>query len=160
MPEWLQTEIRRCMIRLAVAGRPANWVWTRAPDERVAFFRRQLEDLVDEVRKYGAEVVLCTHATRFGERVLPGERGRMVAWRRFYPRASAACLLEMEARASEAVRAVAAKRGVALVDIAVFVPSKPEYFVDFAHFTDKGAEIAARALAGKVFEIDRRSRAQ
>ena len=158
IPASIQRYVRERQLDRVIRRRGSGWQWSAAPPERPKLFRRYLTELIDTVEKAGVRVVLATHANRFPRdrgawRVV--DRAQMAAWRESYPRASAACLLDMETQGNRVVRELAAPRGIPVADVAAAVPRKPENFADFAHFTDRGARLAARAFVDAVLALER-----
>jgi hypothetical protein len=82
----------------------------------------------------------------------------MVGWIRFYPRATAETLLDMEQQAQAIVQRVAGDLGLSVVDVQAAVGKEPGLYADFSHFTDQGATRAAAALAAELLKSDARSR--
>jgi len=60
--------------------------------------------------------------------------------------------LRMDRRMNEAIRSLAAEKGVLLVDGAAIVPPGDEYFGDAIHFTTKGSSLLASAIAEKILQ--------
>jgi hypothetical protein len=150
LPGWLQTQLKLVQIERERARHPAGWTWTRAPEERLELFRQHTDDLVSTVRRSGARVVLCTHATRFKPPLDRAETEQMIGWLRFAPRATAESSLEMDVRANAILRQLAAARDVRVADVAAAMNGRRELFADFAHFNDDGAAEAARVIAGAI----------
>lgn len=149
-PEMLQNEFRAWQIRQASRSLK---VMNRVPDQNVRRFQDDLTALVDMLKRNGVQVVLMTHATRFGKQVAPGERPILVAWRRFYPMLREDGFLDMERRMNQAIRTVAAEYNIELIDVAEKMPPGPEYFAEFVHFTDRGARTIAGIIADGVGPI-------
>jgi hypothetical protein len=82
----------------------------------------------------------------------------MVGWIRFYPRATAECLLDMEQEAQAVVRRVAAEKELTVIDVQAAVGKEPGHYADFSHFTDEGATRAAAAIAAELLGADQSSR--
>jgi hypothetical protein len=144
VPEMLQTELRAWQIRQASRSMK---VMDRVPDENVRRFQSDLTALVDGLKRSGIQVVLMTHATRFGKQVTPQERPLLIAWRKFYPMLQEEGFLDMERRMNQAIHTVANTYDVELIDLAEKMPSGPEYFAEFVHFTDRGARTMASIIA-------------
>lgn len=145
VPEALQARMRAREIRKAANEFPTM---QRLPDENIAMFRQDLGDFVKQLRAYGIEPILVTHATYFGNTVSDHDRQMLLAWRKFYPMLKEEGFLDMEARANAAMKQVAAEQNITLVDAASAMPPGNEYFADFVHFTDKGSHTMAVRLAG------------
>lgn len=148
IPEVVQTRMNELLAARA-AGNPGE-TWDEPPAGRVDTFRRQLGELVDAVRRDSVRVILATHATRFDGPMDAADRRHMAGWRKFYPRATAGCMLEMEEQANEAIRQLGRARGLSVVEIAGAIPPGEEHFADFAHFTDAGARRVAELFAAAV----------
>jgi lysophospholipase L1-like esterase len=144
VPAMLQNELRTWQIRQASRS---TKVLDRIPDENVRRFRTDLTALVEQLKSRGLQVVLMTHATRFGKHVAPEERPMLIAWRKFYPMLREDGFLDMERRMNDAIRTVAAEYDTHLIDLAEKMPAGPEYFAEFVHFTDRGARTMATIIA-------------
>ena len=120
------------------------------PEGTIRAFRIDLECAVDTTLAHGGVPVLATHANAFGGEVLERDRPLLTAWRRFYPELAGTGFLDLERRANDVVREVAARRGLPLFDAAAEIPPGPETFADFVHFTDAGSRAMARGLAGAI----------
>jgi hypothetical protein len=125
-------------------------VWREAPAERVALFESDLRDVVAAVERAGTRPVLATHAHRFQPPLQGAERQQMIGWIRFYPRATAECLLDMEQQAQAVVRRIAAEKGLSVVDVQAAVGKDASRYADFSHFSDAGATRAAAAIAAEL----------
>ena len=73
-----------------------------------------------------------------------------------WARASEQCKLQMEDRANRFIRELGKRLGIPVADAALAVPRVPENFADFAHFTDRGAEIVARTLTREILASRRK----
>jgi lysophospholipase L1-like esterase len=150
LPKGAQERLRERELARAARGKPASWFFHRVPEERLGLFRTDLSALVQCVRRSNARLVLATHANRFRPPLAPSEKSYLVLWRKFYPRADEDALLGMEEKANGVIRRVAQAEGVAAADVAAAVPPEPRNFHDFAHFSDRGAGLAAAALADAI----------
>jgi hypothetical protein len=158
LPTALQTRLRQMMIARERTRMGVREPWTRAPDDRVALFERHVRELIADVRRDGTNVILATHAHRFTPEWMERDRDMMVGWVRFFPRATPEAMLDMELRANRTIVALGAEYAVPVADVAARVPRAPQYFADFAHFTDDGAKIAAEVLAHAVLSLRDRNR--
>jgi hypothetical protein len=154
LPAGLQARLKEREIARAREAHPLDWVWRQAPAERVALFESDLRDVVAAVEAAGARAVLATHAHRFSPPLRGAESQQMVGWIRFYPRATAECLLDMEEQAQAVVRRIAADHGLSVVDVQSAVGKDPAHYADFSHFTDDGARRAADALAAELLRAN------
>lgn len=144
-PAWLMTRMKEAGIWYA--SRKLT-VQPRVDDAAVQALRTDLQCVIDHVRAQGARPVLVTHATLFGQAVTPETHAMLVAWRRFYPDLAEAGFLDLERRANQATRELAARQAdVLLVDGDQAVSPGAAHFADFVHFTDLGAREMAAAIA-------------
>ena len=144
LPSVVQNWLREQEIERFAALYP---VMDRVPEENIRVFRSDVEALVDSLRSHEVQPVLVTHATRFGRHLSLADRRLLVSWRKFYPMLREGGFLDMEERMNDALREVAAQRGVLLIDAAREVPPGEQNFADYAHFTAAGAQIMADRLA-------------
>ena len=128
----------------------------RLPEENIRRYRADLFRMVEALRQEGITPVLVTHVDAFGETISASDRALLTSWRKFYPMLKEEGFLDMERRANDAVRALGAEAGVPVIDLAAAVPAVPANFTDFAHFSEAGAAIVARALADGLFPIVKR----
>jgi lysophospholipase L1-like esterase len=147
LPESLQNAMRDWQIKHDTR---TTQVMDRLPDQNVLAFETDLDALTTQLRAQGVQVVLVTHANRFGSNVDPAERPVMVAWRKFFPTLSEGGFLDMERRMSDAVRQIGAARGVPVVDAAALVAPGKANFAEFVHFTDAGATALASAVSSEI----------
>jgi hypothetical protein len=137
-------------LRNARVARRLGGSFDKIPEEKVMMFRRDLERLLDYLQRQGIPVVLCTHATSFGDATETRDYDRLVAWREAYPLLKEEGFLDMEQRMNRVVRETAARKGVRLVDASRLMPAGHRYFADFVHFSDDGAQVFAHMLAPAV----------
>jgi hypothetical protein len=150
LPAGFQAWLKRLQIERVRRAHGPEWVWSQAPPDRVALFESDLVELVRSIERSGARVILATHANRFTSAQRPGDEAAMLGWIRFYPRATAECLLDMEKQANDAVRRLGRERGLSVVDLEQLAGKDPGSYADFAHFTDEGASRVAAALGAEL----------
>lgn len=148
IPESAQNWIRARQVRAGEASQKE--IFDRVPERVITLYTQDLTLLVNDLRAAGVEPVLVTHATLFGRKVQDDVRPWLTTWRRFFPMLREDGFLDLENRANEAMRRVAAERRVALVDVAAQMPAGRQYFADFVHFTDQGATEMARLVAARL----------
>jgi hypothetical protein len=153
LPSRLQAAMKQVALERVRRAHPPDWVWSSAPRERVELFAADMSELIDVVTRTGATVVLATHANRFPSPPRAEDAAQMLGWIRFYPRASAECLLDMEDEANDAVRRLGRERGLTVVDVQAALGKEARHYADFSHFTDEGAARAAEALAGPIASL-------
>jgi lysophospholipase L1-like esterase len=147
LPQSVQDRIRRYQTDRAARDMV---VMPTIPEANVARFQEELDQIVSLVETSGARMVLVTHATLFGDEVRPEDQPMLRAWRIFYPTLAETGFLDMERRLNHVMRSVAETRRVVFVDAARELPPGHESFVEFVHFTDKGAVTLARLVADQL----------
>jgi hypothetical protein len=155
LPARLQSWMKRALVERERLRHPPQWVWDVPPPERVALFAGDMRSLVQTLQDADVRVILATHAHPFSVPLRQGDLARMDGWIRFYPRATARCLLDMERQANEVVYEIGRERGLAVVDIQGALGKDPRNYADFSHFTDEGAAQAAAAFASEILKAVR-----
>jgi lysophospholipase L1-like esterase len=119
----------------------------------VAGYRARLEAIIEQIQATGAQVVLCTQPSLYGDVVDPTSQ---VALGDLQVTARAGVAMpatnaKIRARSLElyndTTRDVAAKRGLVLVDLDRVVPKDSRYYIDWIHYSLEGNELVARELA-------------
>jgi hypothetical protein len=146
VPEVVRTALRGRQTRAMVAAHPPGWRFESVPAERVERYDADLRKLIGTIRRVGATPVLVTHANEFMGRPDADEE-MLVAWEKFYPRATGSTIIAMDSVARRATVHVGADSGVVIVDAAqTLAAASLSSFADFVHFTDRGAAIMANAI--------------
>ena len=143
VPEFIQTAARRIVIKLQTRN---GVILERIPESNVLRFRRDLSRLLDALAGERVQALLVTHATRFGASANPGDEAMLIAWRALYPMLDEGGFLDMESRLNDVIRGEAANRNLVLVDAARLLHGAGN-FVEFVHFTPRGAGALANAIA-------------
>lgn len=157
LPERLQTFIRSREMGRAFGAHPPDWRFSRVPPDRMAQFEQDLRRLVGTIRIAGAEPILATHANSFMRRP-DRDVGALIAWEKFYPRATGETLIAFDSLARFVTLRVAADSGVTVVDAAQrLATSSATVFSDFVHFTDLGSSHMADIASAGVIQAERRS---
>jgi lysophospholipase L1-like esterase len=150
IPGSIQTWLRTREIDAALGSATAA---ARLPEENIRRFRDDMSGMIEALRREGITPVLVTHVNAFGETLSEGERALLTSWRKFYPTLQEEGFLDMERRANEAVRALGEEAGVPVIDLEKAVPTSSANFTDFAHLSESGAAIVAKALADGLLPI-------
>jgi len=120
------------------------------PEQNVQAFKSDLDTLTRQFLANGVQVILVTHANRFGSKLNPADAPYLVDWRKFYPSLKEQGLLDMEHRMSESVRQIGASRSVPVVDAATLIAPGGGNFAEFVHFNDAGAHALATIVADQI----------
>lgn len=147
LPERVQNWIREWSLKRSTKH---VRVMDQFPQQNVDVFAQDLDTLVTHLQSSGVQVVLVTHATRFGQKLSTEDHYYLTQWRTFYPSLTESALLDMEARMGNAVRQEGARRNVPVVDAAREIPPGREDFAEFVHFTDKGSQRMATLVADEI----------
>lgn len=138
------------------AAEGAEWVWQETPPDRMALFELHLDRLVASVAACGTRVLLVTHTNRFiqaDDFRGPDRRHLVNLMATSYPRASERVMANIDLDANRIIREVAARYGATVIEAEAQIPSSSEYFVDYSHFTDLGADAMARIIAKGVMGV-------
>jgi len=153
LPDFAATWLRRRDTERQLQSKPAGWRFASPPIDRLEEYESDLRRVIGTIRRSGATPILMTHANRFS---VPGaaDRGMLVAWEKFYPRAPGNVIVAFDAEARGVTLRVASDSAVPIVDLvhAVARTGANDLFADFAHFTDRGAGVVAGVLLGPVLE--------
>lgn len=153
LPGIVRNLLRRRALATELRSHPPHWQFNTLPARRLALFDEDLRHLLGTIRGIGAEPVLVTHANLFMDRRI-NDREMLVAWEKFYPRATGPVLIDFDAAARTVTMRAAADSGVVSVDAARRLAAAPaSVFGDFVHFTDQGASIMADAVRNGVLAV-------
>jgi hypothetical protein len=157
VPDFVVTAVRESGLRRRRAAHEPGWVWQAVPEDRMALFRSHLARLVDTVRAAGVRVALVTHANRVAgssSRIEGSDRRLLINLIAVEcPRATPEVLAAVDSVANEVIRQVGRERGAVVLELEGRVPSNAEYFADYAHFTNLGADHVARILASETMRL-------
>lgn len=116
-------------------------------------FATQLEQLVRACRAGGAGVLLCSFPRAFGRSQPAGEQAQWAETALFFnPQLDVAGLSDAYARYNEAIRGVARRTGVRLVDLDRMIDVGGESFVDSVHLSASGHDQVAARIVPAVDE--------
>ncbi len=146
-PEFIQRRRVSRILAAAVAGHDSCWLFRNAPADRLDRFVADLDSLVSAIRARGATPILLTHAMRFTVPPDPRDADLLNSWRAFTPRATTEAMLAFERSAAQATRDLGSRRRVQVVDVAVAMSGRREWFADFTHFTNTGAGVISGLIA-------------
>lgn len=147
VPLSVQDMARRYLIRRATATTPTL---PRIPQASVDRFSNDLTLLIGRLRDYGIVPVVVTQSTWFGPQISTKDRWLLTAWRRFYPLLEEDGFLDMQQRMNQAASRVASANAVLLIRADDEMSSGSQYFADFVHFNDAGAQALAKLIANHL----------
>ena len=151
LPQFVQTYLRSIQITASRASMQTGFMFDTIPADRLEAFRRDLRLLIDSAKASGSKVIVATHANSFPPGS-PVDSARLVAWTKFYPRASMAVLPAFETAANRLILEEARLAGVASSDLSTaMAPLDPRTaFADFSHFSEHGSAQIAHTLATDI----------
>lgn len=157
IPGELQVAVRERGLDEVREAQGPDWLWREVPTDRIEHFATDLENLVRTVRQAGSRPVLVTHSNRFrqprAEMTADDER-HMMAILRLHPRATPEVMAELDDVANEVIRELGSELAVPVIETEGRIPASAEYFADYSHFTDAGADLMARILAEGLLSLD------
>lgn len=116
------------------------------PEEVVASFDHHLRMIISAQRERGVAPVLATYPTLGSAANRSRYRLAFLEQRVWHPELSDLGMIDAAAKLNDTVRRVARELAVPLADIDVAMPKTTEYFADYVHYTDAGAEFVAEHI--------------
>ena len=112
-----------------------------------------MERTLDALVKAHVKPILVTHATRFGPQGRYQD-AELINFLRYYPVFTPAGFFDAETRMNYVVKELGKRYHAPVVDAADAMPSGPQDFYDFFHFTDQGSAQIAFLLTRTVRATD------
>ena len=145
-PGFIRTFLRVRQTRAMLAQHPKGWRFDSIPADRIAAYEADLRVALGTIRQVGAMPLLVTHGNEFMGRRDP-DKEMLIAWEKFYPRATAPVIVAFDSLAREVTLRVGADSGVTTIDAARVLSAAPvSIFADFVHFTDAGSAVMADVI--------------
>lgn len=153
IPDYFQTASKRIMINRAINNHPKGWVFEHVPPDRMPIIKRQINDLIATVINSGTHLIIATHSMRFGKILANNDIPYIIAVQKMRPRVGQQAIIEINDRVNEIIKDLANTPNVSVVDSDKLIPKDPVNFADYAHFTDEGARLMAKACANTVVQV-------
>jgi len=153
LPQWLVDLRDSRKVRKVRDQHGPGWVFREVPQRQLAAFVTDLESLVDEIEASGAVPLLLTHASRSVDLQVPADRRAVTRGIVHTPRATAEVIVGFAAAGNAAMREIAKRRGITLVDLEAALRDERDCFADLVHFTDCGSAEVGKLLAGPVITV-------
>lgn len=150
MPMWVRSLREDWVLQKALAEKGPDWVFSEVPKDRLKAFEADMVELIQHVRKQGAEPVLVTHAMSATSPPRPEDLAQLHAFRVFFPRATEATMAAFDKSANRILIDIARKENVQVIDADKVLGGHAEWFGDLVHFNDAGAAKIAELLAGEL----------
>ena len=126
---------------------PPGWAANLLGPADMARFELQVQPLIDAARRRGTRVVLASHGfAAANDATADDALSRLGRNARTY-RMTPLGLVAAYRSANERLRQMAARQGLAFVDLRAAVGSAPDRWADGIHFSDRGAAVAGKAVA-------------
>ncbi len=116
------------------------------PADVVSRFEAHLRELILAQRERGIATVLATYPTLGTATNRDRYRLELLDARIWHLELSDLGMIDGAAKLNDAVRRVATELGVPLADADAALPKNSDYFADYVHYTDAGAEIVAETV--------------
>jgi hypothetical protein len=132
---------------------PPDSIYNTLPNARLNAYLSDLRSLVSSITATGVPVVVLSHANSFPPTQTP-DTARLIAWAKFYPRASLNVLTVFDRVANDSLRNYLGGPTAHFVDLAAsFEQSDPRLmFADFSHFTAAGSAQVAHVVARELLD--------
>ena len=146
-PDWIQAWRDNRTLAQTDSGRPPGWLFTGVPDDRLAAFREDMDELVALIRQQGAQPFLVTHPISASTLDNSADAFQLRHMRTICPRAREDLFLSFSVAANQVVADVAKDKGIPVIDLARDMTGRREMFADLVHFNGLGASKAAELMA-------------
>jgi lysophospholipase L1-like esterase len=113
------------------------------PPEAIASFEHHLRAIISAQRERGVAPVLATYPTLGSAANRSQHRLEFLTERVWHAEFSDLGMIDAAAKLNDTVRRVARELAVPMADLDAAIPKTAEYFADYVHYTDAGAELAA-----------------
>jgi hypothetical protein len=138
----LQWKIRKKESRHLIHKEPID----RVPEYIILEFEEDLRLFVEYLQGNHMVPILLTYPTLFTTRNKNFYRYLLLSTRRLCVELSDDGIIDASGKFNDSIRRIAGKQNVALIDNDLLIPKTLEYFVDYSHYTNKGAECIARNI--------------
>jgi lysophospholipase L1-like esterase len=146
------------LLRVNSTPLTARWLSPRRQDtideSGVIQYERQLASLVEECRWRGWRAILCTAPRSFGDLAAPSNQFELAASSLANnPALTLAGLNAAFDRYNSAVREVAKRTNLPLIDLDREIPRRADYFADAVHLNDAGHKLVGRTVAREIHRL-------
>jgi lysophospholipase L1-like esterase len=152
-PQWWIRRLYAREVDQTVHSHPDDWVFRNLPYDRLNKFISDLDSLTRAVRASGALPIIIVPATTLTDSALRAGSFDFVAERVLTPRSPPAITARFIREAADSMRALAARRGVPILDAESRIKPNPKLMADRVHFTREGAAVVAGMASAIVKAI-------
>lgn len=151
LPEGLLTYFRLRTLRSKVKKKERKHLINKQPLDKlpeniVLEFEEDLRLFVQYLKEKQIIPILLTYPTLFTNMNKDFYRHLLLSIRRLCVELSDDGIIDASEKLNDVVRKLAKNQDVALIDNDQFMPKTQEYFIDYSHYTEKGAEFIAKKI--------------
>jgi lysophospholipase L1-like esterase len=133
-------------VALSVSQHPRTWLYTTPPRTCLARLQSDLLQLIDEIQRSGANVIVCTQALRASRVPGPADLRDLESFRVFSPRVPARIAREFVSIANNNILKLPELRNVRVVDVDSALGGQRWAFEDLVHLNEQGSRALATLL--------------
>lgn len=152
LPLWVRNIRRDMLYSRQIAGKSPDWFFSGVPQDRLDLFENDAARLIERIQDAGAIPIVVTHATSAVSPPRPEDNLHLRNIRFDFPRTTNEVIAAFEVEANDALRRIADRKGVRLIDAGRELGGERKLFGDLVHFTDAGAARMASLLAPGIVE--------
>jgi len=149
LPEGLSTYFRLRRLRSKVKEKERKHLANKQPmdklhDNIILEFEEDLRSFIEYLKENHIAPILLTYPTLFTNMNKNFYRYLLLSIRRLCVELSEDGIIDASEKLNDSIRRIAKIQNVALIDNDHLMPKTQEYFVDYSHYTEKGAEFIAK----------------
>lgn len=151
LPGWLLTHIRTRRLRRRIREREKRYLIHKKPMDEVpgniiSEFEEDLRLFIQYLKENHIFAILLTYPTLFTPSNRDIHENLLLSIRRLCVELSEDGVIDASIKFNDAIRRIADRESVVLIDNDLLMPKTLEYFVDYSHYTNKGAEFIAASM--------------
>jgi lysophospholipase L1-like esterase len=151
LPVGLSTYLRLWRLRSKIRKKERKHLANKQPMDKlpehiILEFEEDLRSFTQYLKENHIVPILLTYPTLFTNMNKCFYRYLLLSIRRLCVELSDDGVIDASEKFNDSIRRMAEKQNVALIDNDHLMPKTLEYFVDYSHYTDKGAEFIAKNI--------------
>jgi len=151
LPEFLSARMNIWRLRRRIRKKERKHLTNKelmdkVPEYIILEFEEDLRLFVQYLKESHIAPVISTYPTLFTPLNKDIHKNLLLSIRRLCVELSDDGVIDASIKFNDAMRRIASKQNVALIDNDHLMPKTLEYFVDYSHYTDKGAEFIAKNI--------------
>jgi len=151
LPGWLLTHLRTRRLRRRIREREKRYLihkkpMDEVPENIISEFEEDLRSFIRYLKESDIVPVLLTYPTLFTPSNRDIHKNLLLSIRRLCVELSEDGIIDASMKFNDGIRSIADRENVALIDNDRLVPKTLEYFADYSHFTNAGAEFVAKSI--------------